>query len=160
VLDRHLDGETRSRISLSGFDAAALGGREGEHRRFAAILLDAPCSAERHVIADKMALARWTPARPRFLARRQWALLSAAFLLLREGGSLVYATCSLAPEENDGVCSRLAEKYGAAVLSDEPDFEEGEKTAFGRIILPDRENGMGPMYIARFTKAAEAGDLP
>ncbi|MDR3145763.1 MAG: 16S rRNA methyltransferase [Treponema sp.] len=154
VLDRHLEGETRSQIAVSGFDAAALGGREGEHRRFAGILLDAPCSAERHVLASEKALAQWKPARPRFLARRQWALLSAAFLLLREGGSLVYATCSLSPEENDGVCARLWEKYGAALVPDEPDFQEGEKTAFGRIILPDREQGMGPMYVARFRKAS------
>ncbi|MDR1948345.1 MAG: 16S rRNA methyltransferase [Spirochaetaceae bacterium] len=153
VLNRHLDGETRSRVTVSGFDAAALGGREGDRRRFAGILLDVPCSAERHVLGNEAALSKWKPARPRFLARRQWALLSAAFLLLREGGSLVYATCSLAPEENDGVCSRLEKKYGKAVVPDEPDFAEGEKTAFGRIILPDRENGMGPMYVARFKKA-------
>ena len=46
------------------------------------------------------------------LAQRQWALLSAAFLLLKQGGFLVYATCALADAENDGVVQKLLKKYG------------------------------------------------
>jgi 16S rRNA (cytosine1407-C5)-methyltransferase len=154
VLDRYLPEEKRARITVSGFDAAALGGRAGEKGRFGAILLDVPCSSERHVIACPAALARWTPARPRFLARRQWALLSSAFLLLKPGGSLVYVTCALSEEENDGVAGRLLEKPGA--ILDRPEFAEGEATRFGRIILPDRCGGMGPMYVARFYKKEES----
>jgi 16S rRNA (cytosine1407-C5)-methyltransferase len=152
VLDEHLDRALRERVNVSGFDAAALAGRKGEHGRFGGILLDVPCSSEAHVLRNEAALAQWTSARPRFRAKRQWALLSAAFLLLRAGGSLVYATCALSPEENDGVASRLREKYGNAVIPDEPDFPEGEKTAIGRLILPDAAGGIGPMYVARFRK--------
>jgi 16S rRNA (cytosine1407-C5)-methyltransferase len=158
VLDRHLDAEKRQRVKVSGFDAAAEGRRAGEHGRYAAILLDAPCSSEAHVLKDPKALAAWTPARPRFLARRQWALLSSAFLLLAPGGSLVYATCALTSEENDGIARRLFEKYGGAVELDPPDFAEGEKSEFGRMILPD-SGGMGPMYVARFTKHADSYSL-
>ncbi|MDR1239833.1 MAG: 16S rRNA methyltransferase [Treponema sp.] len=154
VLDAHLREETRRRVRVSGFDAAALGGKKSEQGRFQALLLDAPCSSEAHVLEKEAALAAWTAARPRFLARRQWALLSSAFLLLAPGGSLVYATCALTEEENDGVVRRLLEKYGPQVLPDEPDFSEGEKTAWGRIILPDKNGGLGPMYVARFRKAA------
>jgi 16S rRNA (cytosine1407-C5)-methyltransferase len=142
----------RERVRVSGFDAAKLAGRMTERERFGAILLDAPCSSERHVLASETALAQWTPARPRFLARRQWALLSAAFLLLAPRGSLVYATCALSPEENDAVAGRLLEKYGGAVHLDPPDFPEGEPTQYGRLILPDCDGGMGPMYVARFRK--------
>jgi 16S rRNA (cytosine1407-C5)-methyltransferase len=177
VLDEHLGPEKRALVRISGFDAAAAGARRGEWGRFDAILLDAPCSSERHVLGDSTAISRWTAARPRFLARRQWALLSAAFLLLKPGGSLVYVTCALDPGENDGVARRLLEKYGpprraspqaaetaeaparsaaegAAVL-DRPDFAEGEAAEYGRIILPDRTGGMGPMYVARFGKKVE-----
>ena len=157
VLDEHLDGEKRHRVTVSGFDAGKLGGRKSEWNRFDAILLDAPCSSERHVIQSEKALAEWTPARPRSLSQRQWALLSAAFLLLKPGGSLVYATCALSPEENDSPVSRLLEKYAGNVALDGPDFEgtgftEGEKTTYGRLILPDESGGMGPMYVARFRK--------
>jgi 16S rRNA (cytosine1407-C5)-methyltransferase len=154
VLDGHLDGGTRARVEIAGFDAAQAAGRKSERERFAGVLLDAPCSSERHVIKSEKALAAWTEARPRFLARRQWALLSAAFLLLKPGASLVYATCALSGEENDGVAARLLAKYRDRVILDKPDFPEGEKTEFGRLILPDVSGGMGPMYVARFRKAS------
>jgi 16S rRNA (cytosine1407-C5)-methyltransferase len=152
VLDEHLDRETRNRVKVSGFDAAGLGGRKHERGRFASVLLDAPCSSERHVLQNETALEAWTPARPRFLAHRQWSLLSAAFLLLRPGGSLVYATCALSDEENDAVVSRLFSKYGEDAVQEEPGFTEGEKTPYGRLILPDACGGMGPMYVARVRK--------
>ena len=156
VLDEHSDVETRRRVTVSGFDAAELGGKKSEWNRFDAILLDVPCSSERHVIQSAKALAEWTHARPRSISRRQWSLLSAAFLLLKGGGSLVYATCALTPEENDGPVSRLLEKYAGKIELDEPDFSEGEKTEYGRLILPDvcaaSGAGAGPMYVARFRK--------
>jgi len=152
VLDEHLGEEKRRRVNVSGFDAAKTGGKKSEWDRFDAILLDAPCSSERHVIQSPKALAEWKPARPRQLSLRQWSLLSAAFLLLKPGGSLVYSTCALTPEENDGPVSRLLEKYASAIELDEPDFASGEKTGYGRLILPDESDGMGPMYVARVRK--------
>ncbi|AEJ19706.1 SAM-dependent methyltransferase [Gracilinema caldarium] len=152
VLNHHLPPSLRERVTVSGFDAAALARRETERGRFRAILLDAPCSSERHVIADPKALAQWTRNRPRSLSQRQWALLSSAFLLLAPGGSLVYATCALSPEENDEVVRRLMKKYGPQLTLDRPDFTEGEETEFGKHILPDTTGGMGPMYVARFIK--------
>jgi 16S rRNA (cytosine1407-C5)-methyltransferase len=152
-LDKHLCGEKRRQVRVCGFDAAAQGRRKSEHGRYAAILVDAPCSSEAHVLKDERALAAWTIARPRFLAGRQWALLSSAFLLLEPSGSLVYATCAITQEENDGVARRLLKKYGAQAVLDPPEFSEGEKTQFGHVILPDR-CGLGPLYVARFMKAA------
>lgn len=155
TLNEHLEGELRSRVTVSGFDAAAQGGRKSEQNRYGAILLDAPCSSERHVLSDPKALEKWTPARPRFLAQRQWALLSAAFRLLIPGGSLVYATCALSEQENDGVAARLFKKYGSRVEADPLDFTQGEASIHGRIILPDRAEGAGPMYVARFRKSVD-----
>ncbi|MDR2785755.1 MAG: 16S rRNA methyltransferase [Treponema sp.] len=152
TLNEHADDELRGRITVSGFDAAALAGKKSEHCRFAAVLLDAPCSGEAHLLRSESALKQWTPARPRFLSKRQWALLSAAFLLLAPGGSLVYATCAINGEENDGVVFRLLKKYGDLAVLDRPGFTEGEETETGRVILPDRENGIGPMFVARFLK--------
>ena len=152
ALDKHLFPEMRSRVQVSGFDAAAAAGRKSERGRFAALLLDAPCSSERHVLQNKTALEKWTPARPRFLARRQWALLSAAFLLLAPGGSLVYATCSLNPDENDGAAGRLLQKHEEQCILDRPEFYEGETTEYGRFVLPDADEGSGPLYVARFRK--------
>jgi 16S rRNA (cytosine1407-C5)-methyltransferase len=123
-----------------------------ERRRRRVDVLDAPCSSERHVLKSDYHLARWTPARVKQLAARQWALLSSAFLLLKSGGSLVYSTCALSVEENDKAAARLIKKYGESVRLDKPDFIEGEETMYGKIILPDAAGGIGPMYVARFVK--------
>jgi 16S rRNA (cytosine1407-C5)-methyltransferase len=154
VLDEHLNKARREQVTVSGFDAARAGSRNWERDRFAGILLDVPCSSERHVMANEKALAKWTAARPRFLAHRQWALLSSAFLMLRPGTPLVYVTCALSAEENDAVAERLIAKYGTQLTTDPPDFREGEKTKYGRIILPDTSGGSGPLYVARFVKNA------
>lgn len=155
VLDAHLPAHVRQRVTVSGFDAAAAGGRPSERGRFAAVLLDAPCSSERHVLRDQAALDAWTPARIKFLARRQWSLLSSAFLLLSSGGSLVYATCALSPEENDGPVERLLAKYGDAVRLDPLDEPRAETTRYGVQFLPDRAGRAGPLYIARISKASD-----
>jgi 16S rRNA (cytosine1407-C5)-methyltransferase len=152
VLDEHLD-ERRQQVKVTSYDAAKLGANKKYSEHFDAIFLDAPCSSERHVMADKTAYAKWSPGRPRFLSQRQWSLLSSAFLLLKEGGSLVYATCAISTVENDGVAERLLKKYQSQVILDPPQFTEGEKTLYGKIIMPDQCDGMGPMYVARFKKS-------
>ncbi|MDR0550974.1 MAG: 16S rRNA methyltransferase [Spirochaetaceae bacterium] len=170
VLDEHLPPAIREQVKVSGFDAAAIAAKKTEHERFDAVLLDAPCSSERHVLASPVHLARWTAARPASLAHRQWALLSATFLLLKPGGTLVYATCSVNPAENDDIIRRLQKKYSGAVRMETPDFAEiarhlppiltaedsrlkPESTGTGIIILPD-VSGAGPMFTAVVRKEA------
>lgn len=78
---------------------------------FDAILLDAPCSMEnlRHGIHQE---ARQTTTTERLrLSQRQFLLLESAFEALKSGGQLVYATCSLAPEEDEMVLDALLKKY-------------------------------------------------
>ncbi len=152
VLNRQLPGATRARISVTGYDAASL--CRIRKNRYDAILLDAPCSSERHVINSPHALAEWTRARTRRLAQRQWSLLSSCFLMLKPGGCLVYSTCSISPIENDGVLRRLVEKYGehCEILA----VERGEKTFFGAIVLPDAACGAGPLYVAHIHKKTKS----
>lgn len=154
VLDAHLGGELRARVIATGKDAASL--CRSMPAAFDAILLDAPCSSERHVLADPRALAEWKPSRIRGLAQRQWALLSSALIMLKSGGCLVYSTCALADEENDGVVARAADRYGSGLVFERPSYAgpgEAEETRFGLAILPDRAGGAGPMYVCRMRQA-------
>ena len=75
---------------------------------FDRVLVDAPCSGEGrwHGGAAK-AWAQWSPAGVRRLAKRQVDLLEAACTMVRPGGRVVYSTCTLAPEENEGVLTRV-----------------------------------------------------
>jgi len=132
VLDGQLPHVTRARVSVTGYDAARL--CRTTKNRYDAILLDAPCSSERHVLNSQRALSVWTPARTRQLALRQWSLLSSCFLMLKPGGCLVYSTCSISPMENDGVLRRLVEKYGDHC--DIFDVEWGEKRRSALLFSP------------------------
>lgn len=139
------------------------GSRWGLHHPAAydRVLVDAPCSSERHVLADGAALARWTAARPRQLTQRQVALLCAAVDSCRPGGLVAYATCALDEAENDGVVERVLRKRRGRVEvdrdvdSDDPRLAGAETTELGWRWLPDR-CGEGPIYVARL----RVGDLP
>ena len=70
------------------------------HARSAdAVLLDAPCTATGTLRRHPDAGLRRMPADVAALAARQDRLLDGAVALLRPGGTLVYSTCSLQPEE-------------------------------------------------------------
>jgi 16S rRNA C967 or C1407 C5-methylase (RsmB/RsmF family) len=74
------------------------------------ILVDAPCSSERHLLHDEEEMAVWGPARPAKNAQRQVSILLSAARLLRAGGRIVYSTCALTPRENDDVVQEFVAK--------------------------------------------------
>ena len=128
----------RQRAELAAGDAAAVLARpEFVERRFDAILLDAPCSASgvirRH--PDILQLRRESDLAE--LAREQRRLLLALYPRLKPGGRLLYATCSILPEENDAPIAALLEKFPSAQVQ-AIQLQTGQATRFGRQWLPLR----------------------
>lgn len=82
---------------------------------FDAILLDAPCSAEGRIqLSDERTFGFWSLENTVRKAEIQTEILTAALFRLAPGGVLVYATCTLAPEENEGVVTAaLSAETGA-----------------------------------------------
>lgn len=125
---------------------------------FDKILLDAPCSSEKHVLSSPTHLARWSYGRIRQLKQRQIALLSGLFLALKPGGRLVYSTCALTPEENEEVVGLfLKKKKGQAKLLpwSLPELPGGpgiDLTSVRRV-WPDGCL-LDPMFVAVFEKIA------
>lgn len=74
---------------------------EGLQGFFDRVLVDAPCSGEGMFRRDPEAVAQWTPESVPACAQRQRAILDSAALAVREGGTLVYSTCTFAREENE-----------------------------------------------------------
>lgn len=150
--------EIKNRINVTGYDGAMMCQKERD--KFDAIFLDAPCSSERHVYNSITHLLQWSNARTKNLSFTQWSLLSSAFLMLKQNGYLVYATCSLSPYENDTVIKKLLKKYScAAVVNELNEFDNEyfndifiEKTQYGFSILPDKSNGAGPIYFSLVKK--------
>lgn len=172
VIEEHIPLQICERIKVTCSDGALWCKTKSEC--FDRILLDAPCSSERHVLNDEKYLSQWSPARIKTLAMEQWALLSSAYRMLRKGGIMLYSTCALAPKENDEVVERLFKKFDDAsnlfIDSEEysqlkndfsklknfsPDLilPQFEKTEFGYQILPDVQNGAGPIYFSIIKKA-------
>ncbi len=167
VCDEHLTDEIRKRVTISCSDGAKWCKKEVE--AYDRILLDAPCSSERHVLQDAKYLNEWSPSRIKMLAMEQWALLSSAYRLLKPNGFLLYSTCALSKSENDDVVEKVFKKFDDAVLipvKEKAELEEQcapfcsvalpeiEKTAYGCHVLPDKQNGAGPLYFALISKRA------
>lgn len=73
-------------------------------KMFDGILVDAPCSSEgRFSIGRPKSHAFWSVRKIHEMAHKQKGLLLNASRLLKKGGTLVYATCTFGPEENEDV---------------------------------------------------------
>ncbi len=130
---------------------AASPGDWWDGRPFDRILLDAPCSAtgviRRH--PDIKWLRR--PADLERLATEQTALLEAMAGLLRSGGRLLYATCSVVRDENEARIRHFLDRHGDFRVVPLPSFGAGVDVAVGRQILPG-EAGMDGFFYACLEK--------
>ncbi len=92
---------------------------------FDKVLVDAPCSGEGMFRRDQQAALDWSEEHVKTCAVRQQAILDSASQAVKEGGILVYSTCTFAPEENEQVVE--------AFLKEHPEFEcEDCGVSFGR----------------------------
>lgn len=76
------------------------------------VLVDAPCSGLGTLRRNPDLKWRQSPRSIGELSLKQAAILRAAADLLKPGGRLVYATCSLLPEENEEVVSAFLQERG------------------------------------------------
>ena len=89
--------------------------REDLEQSMDAVLLDAPCSGTGEMHEKPDSRYRLTPERLEELRGTQAAILSTVCRYVKKGGVLVYATCSILPEEN--------EEQVRAFLEAHPEFE-------------------------------------
>jgi len=75
--------------------------------RFDRVLVDAPCSAEGNFRRTGGRLPRRDGTFVRYVTALQEALLRRAIALTAPGGTIVYSTCTWAPEENEGILTRV-----------------------------------------------------
>lgn len=150
VLESYLpESFCQNQLRVTGFDAG--GWCLYEKEAYDKILLDAPCSSERHLLENPQHLTDWRPGRTKRLAANQWTMLASAWLVLRPGGRLVYSTCSISPLENDGVVKKLKQKFGEVCEIIFPEIPQGEQSDYGTLLLPDK-SGLGPFYLSVLKK--------
>ncbi len=118
-------------------------------RQFDRILLDAPCSAtgviRRH--PDIKVLRR--PSDIDALQAQQQRLLEALWGILKPGGILLYATCSILPEENERQIMAFLERHKRDHDIDVMPIENAQ--GLGRQVFPGEDN-MDGFYFAKLRK--------
>jgi len=75
------------------------------------VLLDAPCTGLGTLRRKPEILLRLRPERIHQLSRLQWQLLARAASLVRPGGTLLYATCTTEPEENEHQVAQFLQRF-------------------------------------------------
>ncbi len=114
-------------------------------KQFDRILLDAPCSASGVVRRHPDIKLLRQKSDMTVLAREQVHLLAALWPLLKPGGILLYATCSIFPQENAEVVSHFLTKHADA-REIKPQVEWGIAMEAGRQILPGMHKMDGFYY--------------
>ncbi|HRI06047.1 MAG TPA: RsmB/NOP family class I SAM-dependent RNA methyltransferase [Candidatus Dojkabacteria bacterium] len=95
----------------------AIGGREEGH--YDKILLDAPCSGEGLIyLKGEKPLRFWNIKKVKPMVNTQRKLIESAFKALKKGGTLIYSTCTLEPDENEGVVTYLLDNHSNADLEE------------------------------------------
>ncbi|KAK9172556.1 NOL1/NOP2/sun family protein [Cryptosporidium meleagridis] len=171
-----------------------------KHTRFLKILVDAPCSSDRHLILSND-FKHWSIKLARRNSERQIEIMNNAIRFLQDDGMILYCTCTLNEIENDYTVERICNKleistdYCFKLMLDtikefnnrydqvkiilkpirnelkKEQFDEKfneqfcfniegndkniivfEYTKFGSYILPDSNNGIGPLYLAFIKK--------
>lgn len=132
-----VEADARESEILSGFDR---------------VLVDAPCSDLGALSSRPDARWRKSPALIERVAKLQGEILDRAAGFIREGGSLVYSTCTISKRENSDQALELAERHGL-VIEDlgarTPHLADPHDPRFLQL-MPDRDHTTG-FFIARFT---------
>jgi 16S rRNA (cytosine967-C5)-methyltransferase len=115
-----------ARSGLSNVHPQLLAGlRDAKLRRLAGkldrVLVDAPCTGFGTLRRNPDLKWRQPESAVAELAAKQQAILAAAATLVKPGGRLVYATCSVLPDENDAVVSAFVDAH--------PGFARGNAAA-------------------------------
>ncbi|XP_055641558.1 5-methylcytosine rRNA methyltransferase NSUN4 [Toxorhynchites rutilus septentrionalis] len=140
-----------------------------EYEMYDRILVDVPCTTDRHSVTEndnnifKTSRVKERLRKP----EEQAAILANCLKLLRPGGTLVYSTCSLSPVQNDGVVhmalSSVFSDTGMTVtvkelnsvmqpFSDVYKFAHPNTLKYGQLVLPFLPANFGPMYFCKLVR--------
>ncbi|MBN2052646.1 NOL1/NOP2/sun family putative RNA methylase [Candidatus Woesearchaeota archaeon] len=86
--------------------------------KFDKVLVDAPCSGTGTIRRSLRTLQMWSPHMVKKMASQQKQMIASGFESLKPGGAMVYSTCTMEPEEDEGVIHWLLENYKNAKLEE------------------------------------------
>lgn len=118
------------------------------------VLLDAPCLGTGTLARRPDARWRIEAAMLEALTALQGRLLEGCAGVVRRGGLLVYATCSLEPEENEQQVERFLAEHPGFRREPDPGADPSHLTPAGDLLLLPQRHGTDGAYAARLRRVA------
>lgn len=125
---------------------------------FDVIVADAPCSGSGLFRKDAAAIEEWSLQNVTMCSQRQQRILADALPALKEGGTLIYSTCSYSESEDETIADWLIREGGllSIEININPEWnivktQSPQHHSFGYRFYPDKIKGEG-FFIAAFTK--------
>ena len=130
---------------------------------FDLIVVDAPCSGSGLFRRDPRAMAEWSESAVELCSQRQKRILTDIWPCLKEGGLLIYSTCSYSLQEDEAIADLLLSQVEAESepLQVDPawnivETKSAQKAAHGFRFYPDQVRGEG-FFLTAFRKREAAG---
>ncbi len=161
VLDENIRKWGHQNVVVCNNDPADFSNLEG---LFDLIVVDAPCSGEGLFRRDASAIQQWSVDNTRLCATRQRRILADVWPALKNGGDLIYSTCTFNPAENEENLKWLAENNEVESiripLQEDWNIQEMEAGGlFGYRFLPHRVKGEG-FFLTLIRKKDGRADYP
>ena len=130
--------------------------------KFDKILLDAPCSGEGTLRTSPKTYRMWNPKVIKNFSRQQKKLIAFALKALKKDGTLVYSTCTHAPEENEEIVNFALENFPVKIekfnlpIECRPGIESWQDKQFNEEIkhtcrIYPQDNNTEGFFIAKMT---------
>ncbi|HMC99053.1 MAG TPA: hypothetical protein VKH37_02840, partial [Ferruginibacter sp.] len=136
------------------------------HSFFDIIVVDAPCSGSGLFRRDPDAINEWSEQNVELCSQRQQRILADSLPALKEGGVLIYSTCSYSKDEDEAISDWLIDNFGLETLSLQLESDWGifetrseRRNAYGYRFFPDKVKGEG-FFIAVFKKSVSQNSEP
>ena len=130
---------------------------------FDLIVVDAPCSGSGLFRKDTKAIEEWSEQNVELCSQRQQRILADILPSLKDGGVLIYSTCSYSTKEDEAICDWLVKDQQLSTIQFQLKAEwhivetsSPESNAFGDRFYPDQLKGEG-FFIAGFKKLESEG---
>ncbi|HSG82845.1 MAG TPA: RsmB/NOP family class I SAM-dependent RNA methyltransferase, partial [Gemmatimonadota bacterium] len=149
--------ENRARLDLRGLHVLLADSTRPPVRPLAAVLLDAPCTGTGTLARHPDGRWRLSPADLETLVELQRHLLDAAAAIVQPGGQLVYATCSLEPEENEEQVEAFLLRHEGFELEPPPGDSVPDELlgSAGELRVLPQHHEMDGAYAARLRRHAK-----
>lgn len=144
ILAENLQKWGGSNCAVSNATPSQLGNLKG---LFDLVLIDAPCSGEGMFRKDLNARSEWSASSPQSCAERQRSIIEDIMPSLKDGGLLVYSTCTLNTMENEEMVAHLVGHYGLSIVALPLADTLGMRSAYSPHacyrLMPHRHKGEG-----------------